>query len=271
MKFDDKILAAIVGVLVLIAVVLGFFMGSSVGYYTYSNVTSVTYACPNGTTNYTCSNGLLTCYICSTNYNTKNYNVTLSTVAYQNTTNGTVLAGIFTVNTETFSLRAGQTRMLTDMTIFGVTTLVLNYSAFYLQSTYETKSSSLTVPFPKSTTVALTVSIGGGCGAGTYSCPSGYTPSCSGSTLICNAKKLCLGWMRSYCPAMYANATNAIECRGDASGDCRIDGMDLTMFARAWGTYSGNPNYNFRVDFDCNGRIDAIDLSAFARNWGKSC
>ena len=144
-----------------------------------------TYTCPSNTTNYTCSSGTLTCYVCSTEYTTKNYLVNLTAVAYENTTNGTALAGIFYVNDEYSALRAGQKRTLLDATIFGVTTLNTNYTAFYLQSSYETKSSSLTAPFPKSTTVNLIVGSTGGCGALTNSCPNGYTPSCSGSTLTC--------------------------------------------------------------------------------------
>jgi len=145
-----------------------------------------TYSCSSGTTNYTCSNGILTCYICTKSNTTKYYNVTQTAVAYQNLSGNVTLAGIFIVNGETFGLSAGQKHALSDETMFGVTTLYLNYSAFYLQSSYETKSSSLTAPFPKSTIVNLIISQSQGCGAVTNSCPSGYTPSCAvNMTLIC--------------------------------------------------------------------------------------
>ena len=158
--------------------------GRYTGYYWNCQDTK-TYTCPNSTTNYTCSSGTLNCYICSTNYTMKNYNVTLSALANQTINGSAVLAGIFTVNGETVGLSAGQRYTLSDNTIFGVTTLMLNYSAFYLQSAYETKSSSLTAPFPKSTSIALIISQSQGCGVVTNSCTSGYTSSCSGNILTC--------------------------------------------------------------------------------------
>lgn len=193
-------LYAIIVIVILAIVIAGWYYFSSVGNMIWCGeggcgggsscpkwkCTDIkTYTCPTGTTNYTCSNGLLTCYICTTNYTTKNYNITLITITYQNTTNGTILTGIFSINGESVALGAGQIWTISDGTRFGVTTLYLNYSAFYLQSSYETKSSSLTAPFPKSTTVTLIVSTSGGCGAVTNSCPTGYTPSCSGNKLIC--------------------------------------------------------------------------------------
>ena len=66
-------------------------------------------------------------------------------------------AAVFDVNGVSFIISSGQTHMLPDQTIFGLTSLISNYSAFYLQSSYENKSSSLTAPFPNSTTIDLTV------------------------------------------------------------------------------------------------------------------
>jgi len=98
-------------------------------------------------------------------------------------------SAVFTINNESALLRAGQTKMLSDQTIFGVTAVSLNpgSASFYLQSAYETKSSFLTEPFPAATTINLKISMSaGGCGAGALSCTNWYVPSCSNNILTCS-------------------------------------------------------------------------------------
>jgi len=209
----QKMLYAIIVIVIIAVVLAGWYYFSAQGAYltNWKCIDTQTYTCFNGTTNYTCSNGVLNCQICTTNYTIKDYNVTLIAIGNQTIGNSTVLAGVFTINSESAMLSAGQTKMLLDQTIFGVTTLYLNYSAFYLQAA-EKKSSSLTAPFPKSTTITLIVSIGGGCGGASYSCPAGYTPSCSGSTLTCTKT-----WYQcnSYNPG---NCTAVGVCGGGGGG-----------------------------------------------------
>jgi hypothetical protein len=193
----NQYLYLIVILVILVIAVLGWYYFNTTGAYIggaqrcprWSCADTKTYSCPNGTTNSSCSNGVLYCLTCTDSYVTKNYSVTQVAIEYQNLSGNVTLSGIFTVNNETFQLKQGQTWMLTDQTIFGVTTLYLNYSAFYLQSAYETKTSSLTAPFPASTMINLKVGkIGGSCGAGSISCPNGYTPSCSVNTLTCTGQ-----------------------------------------------------------------------------------
>jgi hypothetical protein len=181
----QKMLYAIIVIVIIAVILAGWYYFSYTGKMYWGGpicprwkCTDIkTYTCFNGTTNYSCSNGVLSCQICTTNYTTKDYNVTLTTLANQTVNNSTVLTAIFTVNDETFGLSAGHVHTLPDETMFGVTTLYLNYSAFYLQAA-EKKSSSLTAPFPASTKITLMVSAGGSCGGTSFSCPSGYTPSC---------------------------------------------------------------------------------------------
>jgi hypothetical protein len=191
-----KMLYAIIVILVIAVVLFGYFYFSSSAQYVaggercpkWKCTPTQTYSCPSGTKNYTCSGSSLTCYVCSTTYTTKDYYVTLISVAYQTVNNVTNLVGIYTVNNYTFNLGVGKTTTLPDGIIFGVNSLTLNYSTFYLQSTYETKSSSLYAPFPKSTTINLLVSKTETCNPTTYTCSSGYTPTCSGNTLTCTGK-----------------------------------------------------------------------------------
>jgi hypothetical protein len=189
-----KMLYALIVVIVIAVVLVGWYYYSSTGQYIiepcsrWKCTPSTTVSCPIGTKNYTCSGSSLTCYICSTTETRKDYYVTLISVAYQTVNNVTNLVGIYTVNNYTFNLGVGKTTTLPDGIIFGVTSLALNYSTFYLQSTYETKSSSLYAPFPKSTTINLLVSKQETCNPTTPSCPTGYSPSsCSGGILTCTA------------------------------------------------------------------------------------
>ena len=177
----QKTLYAIVVIVIIAVVILGWYYFSSVGQYIYGTsacprwkcTDKITYTCPSGTTNYSCSSNTLMCYICSTSYVTKIYNVTLMSIL--NTTYN------YYINGEYASLSLNQSKTLSDGTVFGVTSSI----AFYLRSSYETKYGSVTLPPPSSTAVSLIVSTTPNCTTATYSCPSGYTPSCSGSTLTC--------------------------------------------------------------------------------------
>lgn len=186
----NQYLYLIIVLVVLVIAALGWYFFSSTAqvvassskYTRWSCTDTQAYSCPGGTSRYICSNGVLSCFNCTTTPNRKDYKVTLNAVGYQ----GPTLSGVFTVNNETLTLGGGQTWTLSDGTIFGVTTLLQNYSAFYLQSSYETKSSWLIAPYPKSTTISLIVSQTETCNPTIYSCTNWYVPSCSGSALICS-------------------------------------------------------------------------------------
>ncbi len=58
--------------------------------------------------------------------------------------------------------------------------------------------------------------------------------------------------------------------KGDANGDCRVDGQDLLLLARAFGSIAGENRFNRLADFNNDGRIDGEDLATLARNFGRS-
>jgi hypothetical protein len=56
----------------------------------------------------------------------------------------------------------------------------------------------------------------------------------------------------------------------DSDNSGRVDGLDLALLGRAFGSVFGEPNYDATVDFDRNGTIDGADLALLAAQWGKA-
>ena len=50
-------------------------------------------------------------------------------------------------------------------------------------------------------------------------------------------------------------------------GDGVVNGVDLGIFARAWGYAAGQPNYDYRCDFDNEGIVGANDFRILAAAW----
>ncbi len=61
------------------------------------------------------------------------------------------------------------------------------------------------------------------------------------------------------------------SCLGDLNGDGNINFNDFTLFAAAYGTYTGNPNYNPLADLDHDGNVGFDDFTTFASVYGTSC
>lgn len=59
-------------------------------------------------------------------------------------------------------------------------------------------------------------------------------------------------------------------CEGDFEPDADVDGIDLAVFADAFGSVSGGPNYNPDADFDGDGYVDESDLAVFAADFGRT-
>jgi hypothetical protein len=57
---------------------------------------------------------------------------------------------------------------------------------------------------------------------------------------------------------------------GDVNNDGKVDGRDLTMIARCFGSHLGEPRYNPNCDLLNRGKIDGKDITIAARNFGKS-
>jgi len=74
---------------------------------------------------------------------------------------------------------------------------------------------------------------------------------------------------------MGSSSTNFYYCLGDVNGDGKVDGRDLSLSARLFGTSPGHPvggfSYDNRADINDDGKIDGKDISLIARQFGKGC
>jgi PKD repeat protein len=55
----------------------------------------------------------------------------------------------------------------------------------------------------------------------------------------------------------------------DISGDGTIDGRDISMASRAFGTIPGDPRWNAAADVNYDGAVDGRDISAISRYFGQ--
>ena len=65
--------------------------------------------------------------------------------------------------------------------------------------------------------------------------------------------------------------TAAAACLGDFDGDGKVNLSDFLAFAGAFGTRSGDANYNAGADMDGSGAVDLLDFLAFSRVFGAPC
>jgi hypothetical protein len=56
----------------------------------------------------------------------------------------------------------------------------------------------------------------------------------------------------------------------DADNSLRVDGLDLALLGRAFGSIEGDPRYDARVDLNRDGVVDGDDLALLASYWGES-
>lgn len=62
----------------------------------------------------------------------------------------------------------------------------------------------------------------------------------------------------------------AVTIPGDVDGDGDVDRYDCGLFAQAYGTSEGDPDYDPNCDFDNDGDIDRYDAVILAQNYGQS-
>ena len=55
----------------------------------------------------------------------------------------------------------------------------------------------------------------------------------------------------------------------DINRDCRIDGSDLNLLARAWNTRPGEPGYDTAADLDADDYVGPLDLAILAEFFGR--
>jgi hypothetical protein len=59
-------------------------------------------------------------------------------------------------------------------------------------------------------------------------------------------------------------------CVGDLNNDGAVDVFDYGIFAAAFGSSVGDPNYNADADFDSNGVVDVLDYSVLLSQFGRN-
>ncbi len=60
-------------------------------------------------------------------------------------------------------------------------------------------------------------------------------------------------------------------CKGDLNGDNKVNFDDFAIFAAAYGTHTGDPNYNAKADLNNDGNVNFDDFAIFASVYGTSC
>jgi hypothetical protein len=60
-----------------------------------------------------------------------------------------------------------------------------------------------------------------------------------------------------------------VRIMGDINGDGKVDGKDIAIAAKAFGTVPGDPRWNLDCDINGDGKVDGKDIVLVARNFGK--
>ena len=55
---------------------------------------------------------------------------------------------------------------------------------------------------------------------------------------------------------------------GDVNGDFKCDGKDITMVAKAYGSFVGQARYVPNADINDDGKIDGKDITVAAKHYG---
>ncbi len=65
-------------------------------------------------------------------------------------------------------------------------------------------------------------------------------------------------------------AVAASQCNGDFNNDGDVDNSDAFVFSQAFGSITGDDNYNPAADFDSDGDVDNSDAFQFAQDFGRT-
>jgi hypothetical protein len=84
---------------------------------------------------------------------------------------------------------------------------------------------------------------------------SAYAPPITGESNIEN-NRLTDGWIKVSMP-------------GDVNGDGRVNILDISAVAKAFGSKPGDPSWNPNADVDNNETVNIIDISKVAKEFGK--
>lgn len=72
------------------------------------------------------------------------------------------------------------------------------------------------------------------------------------------------------CPPWESNSGGWRELRGDVDGNGICNIIDLSIIARAYGSYPGHPNWNPDADLNGDGVVNVIDTSTAGTDFGKT-
>jgi hypothetical protein len=61
------------------------------------------------------------------------------------------------------------------------------------------------------------------------------------------------------------------DCPGDTDGDGDVDNADLQRILDAWGSSTGDPNYDAGADLNGDGTVENVDLQELLDNWASQC
>jgi hypothetical protein len=64
---------------------------------------------------------------------------------------------------------------------------------------------------------------------------------------------------------------NIVVVSPDLDANGLVDLVDFAIFAAAFNSASGDPNYDPCCDYDCDGDVDLVDFSLFAQHWQHTC
>jgi hypothetical protein len=69
----------------------------------------------------------------------------------------------------------------------------------------------------------------------------------------------------------YSASLAVVVCLGDLNGDGYRNVSDFTLFAAAYGSQVGDPNYDPAADLNSDGYVNVSDFTVFASNYGVPC
>jgi hypothetical protein len=61
-----------------------------------------------------------------------------------------------------------------------------------------------------------------------------------------------------------------VLCAADFNGDGQVDGADFGVFGAAFGSSTGDANFNAAADFNADGQIDGADFGSFGAEFGRT-
>ena len=70
---------------------------------------------------------------------------------------------------------------------------------------------------------------------------------------------------------MGSNISFFFYCQGDVTGDKKIDGKDIAIVSKYFGTVCGDGKYYVPADLNDDCKIDGKDIAIVSKHFGKIC